>query len=89
MAEGKEPRSSKRMTDLIGQVLRMNKLISLQKIPHYVCPKLATDGKSSKLFCAFVHLMLLALSYSVNTCTIMIPISPSALANLRNRLVSK
>ena len=27
MAEGKEPRSSKRMTDLIGQVLRINKLI--------------------------------------------------------------
>ena len=40
--------------------------------------KLVTDGKSSNVFSVFVHLMLPALSYSVNTCTIMIPISPSA-----------
>ena len=31
MAEGKEPRSSKRMTDLIGQVLQINKLIDFIK----------------------------------------------------------
>ena len=31
MAEGKEPRSSKRMTDLIGQVLQIDKLIDFIK----------------------------------------------------------
>ena len=60
-----------------GTAINQIAFTSLQDIFGYVSSE-SVIGKSSKVFCVFVHWMLPALSYSVNTCTIMIPISPSA-----------
>ena len=53
MAEGKEPRSSKRMTDLIGQVLQINKLIDnlyLKQIDFENLKRIKASQKSQKAF---------------------------------------